>query len=401
MTGSSPEAMSQWNEPQQHKHTMSKNLLYVGLDVHAQTVAIALAEPGGEVRNYGSVSSCVENLERTMRKIRKAHGDAELRVCYEAGPSGFVIARRFAQLGIHCTVVAPSLIPNRSGDRVKTDPRDAVKLARLHRAGELTGVNVPDASDEAMRDLCRARTDAVQDLRRSRAQLKAFLLRNGVRYAGKSAWTEAHRRYLRELVMPHGAQRVVLEDSLRAITTAQERIQRLEDQMTALLESWHMKPVVEALMALRGFQTVSAMVMVSELGRAWRFDHPRQLMCYLGLVPTENSSGGSRRQGAISKAGNSHARWLLIEAAHHYRLAPKISKELSKRQEHLSQTIKDCSWKAQTRLHSRMMRLYARGKRPNKVIVAVARELAGFVWAIFRLMEPQMKAVRTQEAAVE
>ena len=177
---------------------MSKNLLYVGLDVHAQTVSIAIAEPGGEVRNYGAVSSCVENLERVLRKIRNAHGDAELRVCYEAGPTGFVIARRFAQLGINCAVVAPSLIPNRSGDRVKTDPRDAAKLARLHRAGELTAVNVPDASDEAMRDLCRARTDAVQDLRRSRAQLKAFLLRNGVRYAGKSAWTEAHRRYLRE-----------------------------------------------------------------------------------------------------------------------------------------------------------------------------------------------------------
>jgi transposase len=377
---------------------MNKNLLYVGLDVHAQSVAIALAEPGGEVRNYGSVSSCVETLERTMRKIRHGHEDCELRVCYEAGPTGFVIARRFAQLGIHCTVVAPSLIPNRSGDRVKTDPRDALKLARLHRAGELTAVNVPDASDEAMRDLCRARTDAAQDLRRSRAQLKAFLLRNGVRYAGKSAWTEAHRRYLRELVMPHGAQRVVLEDSLRAITTAQERIQRLEDQMEALLQSWAMKPVVEALMGLRGFQTVSAMVMVSELGGAWRFDHPRQLMCYLGLVPTENSSGGRRRQGAISKAGNSHARWLLIEAAHHYRLPPKISKELSKRQEHLSQAIKDCAWKAQTRLHRRMMKLYARGKRPNKVIVAVARELAGFVWAIFRLMEPQMKLARSQDA---
>ena len=348
---------------------MSKKLLYVGLDVHAQTVSIAIAEPGGEVRSYGTVSSNLETLEKTMCRIRKAHPGCELRVCYEAGPTGFVIARRLAQLGIDCTVVAPSLIPNRSGDRVKTDHRDAIKLARLHRAGELVGVNVPDACDEAMRDLCRARTDAVQDLRRSRAQLKAFLLRNGYRYSGRSAWTEAHRRYLRELVLPHGAQRVVLEDSLRAITTAEERIQRLEDQMEALLQSWAMKPVVEAIMGLRGFQIVSAMVLVSELGGAWRFDHPRKLMAYLGLVPTENSSGGSRRQGAISKAGNSHARWLLIEAAQHYRLTPKISKELSKRQEHLSQEIKACSWKAQTRLHSRMMKLYARGKRPNKVLM--------------------------------
>jgi transposase len=391
--------MSPMMKPQHNKHTMSKELLYIGLDVHAQTVSIAIAGESGEVRNYGSVSSCLSTLEKTMCRIRNAHPGAELRVCYEAGPTGFVIARRFAQLGIDCAVVAPSLIPNRSGDRVKTDPRDAMKLARLHRAGELTSVNVPDACDEAMRDLCRARTDAVQDLRRSRAQLKAFLLRNGYRYSGKSAWTEAHRRYLRELVLPHGAQRVVLEDSLRAITTAEERIQRLEDQMEALLESWPMKPVVEAMMALRGFQTVSAMVIVSELGGAWRFEHPRQLMAYLGLVPTENSSGGRRRQGAISKAGNSHARWLLIEAAQHYRLTPKISKELSKRQEHLSKEIKECSWKAQTRLHSRMMKLYARGKRPNKVIVAVARELAGFVWAIFRLMEPRMRQRQTEQTA--
>jgi transposase len=376
-----------------------KKLLYLGLDVHAQTVSIAIAEAGGEVRNYGAVSSGLETLEKTMGRIRKAHPGSELRVCYEAGPTGFVIARRFAQLGIDCTVVAPSLIPNRSGDRVKTDHRDAIKLARLHRAGELVGVNVPEACDEAMRDLCRARTDAVQDLRRSRAQLKAFLLRNGYRYSGKSSWSEAHRRYLRELVLPHGAQRVVLEDSLRAITTAQERIQRLEDQMEALLESWAMKPVVEAIMGLRGFQLVSAMVLVSELGDGWRFTNARQLMAYLGLVPTENSSGSRRRQGAISKAGNSHARWLLIEAAHHYRLAPKISKELSQRQEHLSQAIKDCSWKAQTRLHRRMMQLYGRGKRPNKVVVAVARELAGFAWAIFRIMAPAMAQVRHPETA--
>jgi transposase len=265
-----------------------------------------------------------------------------------------------------------------------------VKLARLLRAGELTPVHVPDATDEAMRDLCRARTDAVQDLRCSRAQLKAFLLRNGYRYQGKSAWSEAHLRYLRELVLPHAAQRVVLEDALRAISVAGERIGRLEEQMRLLLESWHMKPVVEALMGLRGFQIVGAMVMVSELGGAWRFEHPRQLMAYLGLVPTENTSGTKRRLGSITKAGNSHARWLLIEAAHHYRLAPKVSKELCARQQGLCDEIKQCSWKAQTRLHARMMRLYARGKHRNKIIVAVARELAGFVWRVFQIMAPKM-----------
>ena len=231
-----------------------------------------------------------------------------------------------------------------------------------------------------------------QDLRSGRAQLKAFLLRNGYRYTGKSAWTEAHRRYLRELVLPHPAQRVVLEDGIRAIGSAGERIGRLEEQMAALLESWHMKPVVAAMMALRGFALVGAMVLVSELGGAWRFDHPRQLMAYLGLVPSENTSRRANgRQGGITKAGNGHARWLLIEAAHHYRLSPKVSKELSARQQGQPEDIKACAWKAQTRLHKRMMQLCARGKQRNKVTVAVARELCGFVWHIFRLMEPRMK----------
>jgi transposase len=386
---------------------MKKQLLFVGLDVHAQNIAIALAEGGGgEARTCGTIPNDLHALEKVFAKLRKAHPGTELRVCYEAGPTGFVLARRLGQLKIHCTVVAPSLIPSRSGDRVKTDRRDALKLARLHRAGELTAVHVPEASDEAMRDLCRARTDAVQDLRRlahfpapacpvrrrlgGRAQLKAFLLRHGYRYAGKSAWTEAHRRYLRELVLAHGAQRVVLEDAIAAIGTAEERIGRLEDQMHALLESWPMKPVVEAVMGLRGFAVVGAMVLVSELGGAWRFEHPRQLMAYLGLVPTENTSDERRRQGGITKTGNSHARWLLIEAAQHYRLAPKVSKELSARQQGLTQEIKACSWKAQTRLHKRMMQLLARGKQRNKVTVAIARELTGFVWHIFQLMAPRM-----------
>jgi transposase len=378
-------------KPTHNKHTMKKHLLFIGLDVHAKNITIALA-PGDshEARLYGTIPNDLHALERVFAKLKKAHPGAELRVCYEAGPTGFVLARRLAQLKVHCTVVAPSLIPCRSGERVKTDRRDALKLARLLRAGELTAVHVPEAADEAMRDLCRARTDAVQDLRRGRAQLKAFLLRHGYRYTGKSAWTEAHQRYLRELVLPHPAQRVVLEDALRAIGTAGERIGRLEEQMHALLESWAMKPVVGAIMALRGFALVGAMVVVSELGGAWRFAHPRQLMAYLGLVPSENTSSEKRRQGGITKAGNGHARWLLIEAAHHYRLSPKISKELSARQQGVSEDIKACAWKAQTRLHQRTVRLLARGKQRNKITVAVARELCGFVWHIFRLMEPRM-----------
>ena len=383
------------NKPTANKHTMNKELLFLGLNVHAKSLTLALAEGGGgEARLYGTIPNDLHAVEKVFAKLKKAHCGAQLRVCYEAGPTGFVLARRCAQLRIDCTVVAPSLIPSRVGERIKTDRRDARKLARLHRAGELSAVHVPEASDEAMRDLCRARTDAVQDLRRGRAQLKAFLLRNGYRYTGKSAWSEAHRRYLREIVLAHPAQRVVLEDALRAIDGAGERIARLEEQMAALLESWPMKPVVQALMGLRGFALVGAMVLVSELGGAWRFAHPRQLMAYLGLVPTEKTSCDKRRQGGITKTGNGHARWLLIEAAQHYRLSPKVSKELSVRQQGLSAEVKACSWKAQTRLHQRMMQLLARGKERNKVTVAVARELCGFVWHIFRLMESRMRPDR-------
>lgn len=378
---------------------MKNQILYLGLDVHAQSIAVAIAEAGpqGEVRSYGSISNDLHALEKLFSKIRKAHPGCALKVCYEAGPTGFVIARRLAQLKIDCTVTAPSLIPTRSGDRIKTDKRDAIKLARLLRAGELTAVHVPEATDEAIRDLCRARTDAVQDLRRGRQQLKAFLLRNGYRYTGKTRWGEPHLRYLRELVLPHAAQRIVLEDALSNISSAAQRIAQLEAQMSLLLESWRLKPVVEALMGLRGFQLIGAMILCSELGEAWRFEHPRQLMAYLGLVPSESSSGPGRYQGSITKAGNGHARWLLIEAAHHYRLPPKVSKELSLRQQGLSTELKAYSWKAQLRLHARMMKLYARGKHRSKVIVAIARELCGFVWGVFQ--QAHLKLSHTRVAA--
>ena len=378
---------------QSYKHTMNK-LLYVGMDVHAQSISIALAEnqsngAAGEVRNYGSISNSLRALESTLKKIQKAHPEVELRVCYEAGPTGFVIARRLADLKIDCLVAAPSLIPNKSGDRIKTDTRDALKLARLHRAGELTAVYVPQAIDEAIRDLCRARSTAVSDLQATRAQFKAFLLRCGHRYEGKTSWNDTHLGYLRSLTLPHAAQRVILEDMMRTITETGERISRLEEAMETLLEDWKLKPIVKAMMGLRGFRIVSAMVVVSELGGAWRFEHPQQLMAYLGLVPTESSSGGKRSQGSITKTGNGHVRWILIEAAQHYRLEPKVSQNLTERQKGLSREVKDCSWKAQQRLHQRYRALLVRGKNRNKVTVAVARELAGFIWEIYRLMEPK------------
>ena len=357
---------------------------YIGLDVHKDSISIAVAEGGrkGEVRDYGRVGGSLIALERALRKLKKE--GMELHCVYEAGPCGFVIYRRLKQIGIDCEVVAPSLIARKPGERIKTNRRDAIKLARSHRAGELTAVHVPDAGDEAIRDLCRARSDAVRDQRRSRQQLKALLLRQGYHYTGKSSWTEAHLRYLRELEMSHPAQKVALEEYLIAIGQVGERIARLNGQIELQVATWRFKPAVEALMAMRGIQLIAASVLLSELGDLRRFAHPRQLMAYLGLVSSENSTGNSRHQGAITKCGNTHARWFLIECAQHYALPPKVSKELSKRQEHQPQRIKELSWKAQTRLHRRFWALMQRGLCRQKAVVAVARELSGFIWAMIR-----------------
>ena len=364
-----------------------KTELYLGLDVHKEWILSAVAEQGrtGEVRDSGAISNDLHAVEKWIGRLRKRYGpDVLMRACYEAGPCGFGIARRLKQLGVECAVVAPSLTPIRAGDRLKTDKRDARKLARLLRAGELTEIYIPEPTDEAIRDLCRARTDAVDDRRRSRHRLKGFLLRHGYRYQGRTAWSAAHERYLRELVLPHPAMKVILEEYLTAVQLAGERIARTEAAMSDLLQSWRLEPAVRALMAMKGFQTVAAMILVSELGEIHRFVHPRQVMAYLGLIPSENTSSERRRQGAITKCGNAHARWLLVECAQHYAAPPKVSKELSRRQQNQSAAVRLISWKAQNRLHQRYCRLMARRLQRNKVMVAVARELCGFIWELLR-----------------
>jgi transposase len=358
--------------------------LYIGLDVHKDSIVIAIADPDlkGEIRIFGTITNDLQALEKALNRIRKAHPDAILEIAYEAGPCGFGIARRLQQLKVSCLVAAPSLIPKQPGSPFKTDQRDARALARLLRAGELTAVYIPEPTDEAIRDLCRARTDAVDDLRRCRHRLKGFLLRHGFRYQGKANWSQPHMRYLRELVLPHPAMKTILEEYLQGIDAAHARVERIEASMLHLLETWRLKPAVEALMAFRGFQLVAAMITVSELGDIHRFKHPRQLMTYLGLVPTESTSGPHQRLGRISRCGNSHQRWLLSECAEHYALPPKISKELSRRQEGQSQEVRALSWKAQNRLHLRFMKLLGRRLQRNKAKIAIARELCGFVWAL-------------------
>jgi transposase len=362
---------------------MEDRITYIGLDVHKADIVVAVAEGGlrGEVREYGRIVNTPAALERLARKL--GHDGVKLRFCYEAGPCGYGIQRQLSALGHECVVVAPSLIPKRAGDRIKTDRRDAASLARLDRAGELTPVWVPDAGHEAMRDLVRARLDAVQALRRARQQLSGFLLRQGCHY-GRPAWTKLHRRWLAGLKFEHPAHHIVLEDYIAAVEAAEVRRDRLTAQIEAMLPDWSLAPLVAALQTMRGIALVNAASLIAELGDLSRFANPRQLMAYLGLVPSEHSSGVSIKRGGLTKAGNGAARRLLIEAAWCYRFPARVSRELRLRQEAQPIPIREIAWKGQRRLCARYRKLARTGKPANVVTAAIARELAGFVWAIAR-----------------
>ena len=319
-----------------------------------------------------------------MRYFESKYPKATLHFAYEAGPCGYWMYRFITSLGHCCYVIAPSLIPKKPGDKVKTDKRDALRLAKLLKTEELTPIYVPEPEDESIRDLSRARETAMKDLNDARFQLKAMLLRNNINYKGTANWSKKHLRWLSELVLPHPAQQIVLQEYLQTVNERIKRLARLVNELQHQVQNWRYYPVVKALQAMRGVRLLVAAGVIAELGDLTRFDHPRKLMSYLGLVPGEHSSGERRRLGAITKCGNIRARRLLIEGAHSYRYPANISAELQKRQESLPKEIIDIAWKAQLRLCRRYQQLMHRGKHYNLVVTAIAREMVAYIWAIAR-----------------
>jgi len=366
-------------------------VLFLGLDVHNDTIAVSLAPSDStEVRRYGIIGGQHDDVLRLSKKVSAAHPGAALKFCYEAGPRGYPLCRFIRQHGAECLVVAPSKVPRQPGDRVKTDRRDADQLARLLRAGELTGIYVPDPQDEAVRDLIRARYQVQKQQHRARQQLKMFLLRQNIRYAGTKPWSPAHLRFLARVKLPFGEQQFVFQEMVNVISEAGQRLARYEKEIASVVENWRWQPVVAALMSLRGVALLTGATLVAELGDLERFASAPQLMSYLGLCPSEHTTGQDRRQGGITKLGNGIARKAIIEAAWNNSRAPRISRTILARQEDLPKAVTEAAWKAQTRLHQRYQHLTGVGRKKAQVAAAaLGRELAGFVWAIGRMVKPR------------
>jgi len=354
---------------------------FVGLDVHKETIAISVAEGnGGEVRYVGEIANTPEALNQLVKQMRKA--DTDLKFCYESGPCGYGIYRQLSDLGWDCKVVATSLIPKKAGDRIKTDRRDSMMLARLLRAGELTAVWVPDNAQEALRDLTRAREDMKHLQRQAKQRLLAFLLRHGKRYSGVSNWTQAHFRWLEKVKFDHPVQQIVLQEYINTVNDGGKRVAGLDREIEQTAQASPTWPVIEALMALRGVNLLTAVTIIAEIGDLRRFSSAPQLMAYLGLVPSEHSSGGSVRRGGITKTGNSHVRRVLVEAAWTYRHAARKTAILQRRAEKTSEAVQEIAWNAQKRLCGRYQTLGNKGKLKVQVCTAIARELTGFIWAV-------------------
>ncbi|MGD6858339.1 IS110 family transposase [Bacillus infantis] len=365
---------------------MQDTIKYVGLDVSKEKIAVAIAEEGrAEPRYWGLIPHTPEAVKKLMKKL----GSPEtLRVCYEAGPTGYPLYRLLLTMGIQCSVIAPSLIPKRPGERIKTDRRDSIRLAHLYRAGELTAIYVPDKEDEALRDLIRCREDAKEDELRGKHRLSKFLLRNDIKPPGRiTKWTKKYFEWLDTLKFENTSLQVTFQEYYHQIKELAQRILRLEEEIRVQSnEGIHAKKI-QALQSLRGIAFITATSIVAEIGSFKRFTTPKQFMAYVGLIPSEYSSGERRSQGQITKTGNRHVRRLLVEASWSYRYKPAVKGELKKRQNGQSPTIQAISWKAQNRLHNKYFRLLARGKESPKAVTAVARELAGFIWAVMQEVE--------------